>query len=519
MVSSALLLMTRSPLPTRAPRPRSTRSSPRSRRSADSTTRRSPPTAAARRGPEKLPDAGGLDRLGAIRVADLSSGASRPLSAATDGKPHREMEPVFSPDGRSIAFLSDASTRRQFQVWIAPAAGGPARALTKVKGQLQDLRWSPDGKSVSFLFVEGSTQETGALTAYARDSGVGRGETGHPADRGRGRRDGPRALGFSGGTLRLRLRLVARRQDLRRGGGLRLGHEQLLGRRALPRRRRVREGAFDLETAAPDRLPALLAGRPVDRGHPRHHERRGLQRRRRLGSAGVRRRRARGTSRPACAGRRRVSSGVPPASCSSPDTRTAASASPRSTPATGAARDALAGAEKLGHFARRARRRRGRRSASRSRTRPRCGPGRSARGRRSRTSTRRRRRFWGEAKSLHWQSDGRLGPGLAPVPAELRCRRAATRWSSSPTAGPPARRRPRGPRAGRESLPSQGYFVFLPNPRGSFGFGEAFTAGQRQGLRRRRPARHPLRRRRGARRRSDRRKAPRASSAGATAAT
>jgi dipeptidyl aminopeptidase/acylaminoacyl peptidase len=26
-------------------------------------------------------------------------------------------------------------------------------------------------------------------------------------------------------------------------------------------------------------------------------------------------------------------------------------------------------------------------------------------------------------------------------------------------------------------LPSQGYFVFLPNPRGSFGFGEAFAAG------------------------------------------
>ncbi len=27
------------------------------------------------------------------------------------------------------------------------------------------------------------------------------------------------------------------------------------------------------------------------------------------------------------------------------------------------------------------------------------------------------------------------------------------------------------------ALPSQGYFVFLPNPRGSYGFGEAFTQG------------------------------------------
>ena len=37
----------------------------------------------------------------------------------------------------------------------------------------------------------------------------------------------------------------------------------------------------------------------------------------------------------------------------------------------------------------------------------------------------------------------------------------------------------------------QGYFVLNPNPRGSFGQGEKFTAGQPQGLRLRRPPRHP----------------------------
>ena len=93
-------------------------------------------------------------------------------------------------------------------------------------------------------------------------------------------------------------------------------------------------------------------------------------------------------------------------------------------------------------------------------------------------STRRRSACWGEAKSLHWESDGATRPGLAPLPARLRSRAAATRWSSSSTAArPPTQRHRLARRAGTRSLPSQGYFVFLPNPRGSYGFGEAFTQG------------------------------------------
>jgi dipeptidyl aminopeptidase/acylaminoacyl peptidase len=49
---------------------------------------------------------------------------------------------------------------------------GGAIALTHVQGQLSDLRFSPDGKSLAVLFVKGSTQETGALVAYKPDSGV-----------------------------------------------------------------------------------------------------------------------------------------------------------------------------------------------------------------------------------------------------------------------------------------------------------------------------------------------------------
>jgi dipeptidyl aminopeptidase/acylaminoacyl peptidase len=121
---------------------------------------------------EKRPDKDGAEILGAIFVADLPSGKPRHLSAAADAKSHREWGAAFSPDGRTIAFLSDVAAPGQLQIWLAPAAGGPARRLTRVQGQLAHLLWSADGGSIAFLFVEGSSQETGALVAYKPDSGV-----------------------------------------------------------------------------------------------------------------------------------------------------------------------------------------------------------------------------------------------------------------------------------------------------------------------------------------------------------
>ncbi len=121
---------------------------------------------------ERVRDAEARESFGAITVADLRSGAARRLTAASDGKPHREWGAEFSPDGKTIAFLSDAEKPPQLQIWTAPAAGGPAKQLTRIEGQLAHLRWAPDGRSIACLFVRGSMQETGALVAHARDSGV-----------------------------------------------------------------------------------------------------------------------------------------------------------------------------------------------------------------------------------------------------------------------------------------------------------------------------------------------------------
>jgi dipeptidyl aminopeptidase/acylaminoacyl peptidase len=121
---------------------------------------------------EKAREAGGPSTHGEITIADLSSGSTRRLTAGGGSRALRERGAAFSPDGRTVAFLSDAADPGQLQIWLARAAGGPPSRLTNVRGQLDQLIWSPDGKEIAFLFVEGSTQETGALVPYKPDSGV-----------------------------------------------------------------------------------------------------------------------------------------------------------------------------------------------------------------------------------------------------------------------------------------------------------------------------------------------------------
>ncbi len=121
---------------------------------------------------QKARDRDGQNVLGEISVAALPGGAPRRLTAGDGAESRREWGAIFSPDGQTVAFLSDAAEQKQLQVWLAPASGGAPRQLTNVRGQLDHLLWSPDGEAIAFLFIEGSTQEAGALVAYKPDSGV-----------------------------------------------------------------------------------------------------------------------------------------------------------------------------------------------------------------------------------------------------------------------------------------------------------------------------------------------------------
>ena len=84
--------------------------------------------------------------------------------------------PVWSPDGTTLAFTSTCTPKsekpEQEQIFLWTRSTGKTRQLTHLTGNLDSLTWSPDGKSIAFLFVENATRSAGALAAMKPWSGV-----------------------------------------------------------------------------------------------------------------------------------------------------------------------------------------------------------------------------------------------------------------------------------------------------------------------------------------------------------
>lgn len=63
-----------------------------------------------------------------------------------------DSSPVFSPDGKSLAIVSNRGVPEESHIWIVPLDGGAPRQLTDLPpGAEKSPQWSPDGKKIYFV--------------------------------------------------------------------------------------------------------------------------------------------------------------------------------------------------------------------------------------------------------------------------------------------------------------------------------------------------------------------------------
>ena len=78
-----------------------------------------------------------------IWMVSTSGGASQQLTQSG-----HDSSPVWSPEGKTIAFLSSRSG--DSQVYLLSLEGGEAQKLTKLSTGADVVKWSPDGKTIAF---------------------------------------------------------------------------------------------------------------------------------------------------------------------------------------------------------------------------------------------------------------------------------------------------------------------------------------------------------------------------------
>jgi dipeptidyl aminopeptidase/acylaminoacyl peptidase len=111
-----------------------------------------------------------------IHVAELAHFSDARLVTPHGTSDCSSGSPVWSPDSQTLAFTSsctgkDAKTDQE-QIFLWSKATGEIKQLTHVTGNIEQPAWSPDGKQIAFLFVKNATRSAGALDAMKPWDGV-----------------------------------------------------------------------------------------------------------------------------------------------------------------------------------------------------------------------------------------------------------------------------------------------------------------------------------------------------------
>ncbi len=115
---------------------------------------------------------GGADvDISALFIANARDGSHAVPLTACPGTACDEHGAAWSPDGRQLVFVT-TDAQDQPQLAVANGSGKQVRIITHAKGPVDVPRWSPDGKQVAFLYSYGAPKTPGPLNPLSRDAGV-----------------------------------------------------------------------------------------------------------------------------------------------------------------------------------------------------------------------------------------------------------------------------------------------------------------------------------------------------------
>ncbi|TPG09766.1 S9 family peptidase [Rhodanobacter glycinis] len=107
-----------------------------------------------------------------IEVAAADGSHAHRLSAAAKPGTCAESGVAWAPDSRHLAFVSNCSVDltstkvMQNTIYLADTTGSSAPAqLAQLQGYVRALQWTGDGKSIGFLYVPGATRHASAVAA------------------------------------------------------------------------------------------------------------------------------------------------------------------------------------------------------------------------------------------------------------------------------------------------------------------------------------------------------------------
>jgi tricorn protease len=107
-----------------------------------------------------------FELAGSVYVVPRAGGTARLLVRGREGAG----QPVFSPDGRQIAYT--ASVDGNIDVYVVDAQGGEPRRLTWHPGADEAVGWTPDGRQVVFRSMRESPRDLPHLFAVDAGGGV-----------------------------------------------------------------------------------------------------------------------------------------------------------------------------------------------------------------------------------------------------------------------------------------------------------------------------------------------------------